>query len=151
MHGCKQLPHYSTSSSSGTSHSETARMTSEGVQTSMAPNTIACMVVMDRSPNSKPQQSKLTASILVNACRDRGFYAISFQAHAFSAFGHVAMQRVRHFARPEKIRLRARDTSIAKLGGQLRSWPDHVEAESSARAGATGGADVRSLEPWRQA
>lgn len=58
----RKLPRYSTSSSFGTSHSETARMISEGVQTSMAPNTIACMVVMDRSPNSKPQQTKIDSS-----------------------------------------------------------------------------------------
>jgi hypothetical protein len=46
------LADYSIPSSSRTSQSETARMMSDGVHASMVPNTIACIVVMDRSPNS---------------------------------------------------------------------------------------------------
>jgi hypothetical protein len=45
---------YSIPSTSRTSHSEAARIMSDGVHASMAPNTTACKVVMDGSPRFQP-------------------------------------------------------------------------------------------------
>ena len=60
-----KLPGYSIPSSSGTSHSEAARMISDGVQASMAPSAMACKVVMDCSvfPTHKPNDLKLNSEL----------------------------------------------------------------------------------------
>jgi hypothetical protein len=52
-----KLADYSIPSSSRTSHNAAARIMSDGVQASMAPNAIACKVVMDRSPNPFKQRT----------------------------------------------------------------------------------------------
>ena len=87
---------YSIPSSSGTSHSKTARMISDGVQASMAPNAMACKVVMVAPNFVSPQtlSDKKTTTVtdtdeITSADQDR----LRMLEELMNAGGHV---RSRH-------------------------------------------------------